>query len=188
MIKNPSENAIVGKTCLFGTPPPRGTADAVRKRDIDFLGMVKEAEENAGKTYDQITSITGPALHTMHTWHYVRETMFKGDVEGARSFYNGQEATKLLSAWNVANGYKYSFGVDLEDFQVSREEYCKKAGNAAFSTFAVIKDGVWYERGKMGWWAMVADEKNERSWNEEVKSLMDSVSDETLISVYDCHI
>ena len=187
VIKNPSETPIVGRAGLFGEPAEPGTGDAVRKRDIDFLSMVKDTEENAGKTYDEITSITGPALSTMYTWHYVRETMFKGDVDGARNFYNGQEAPKLLAAWNVANGHQYH-SVDLEDFQASREEYCRKRGNASFSTFAVIKDGVWYEKGKMGWWAMVADEKNEGSWNEEVKALIDSVSDDTLISVYDCHI
>ena len=188
VIKNPSETPTVGNPGLLGTPAEKGTGDAVRKRDIDFLGMVKEMEENAGKLYDEIISITGPALKTMHSWDYVRVSMFGGDIEGARNFYNGQEAPKLLAAYNVENGYKYSFGVDLQDFQVSKEEYCKRKGNSAFSTFAVIKDGVWYERGKMGWWAMVANEKDQRSWDEEVKELINLASDDTLISVYDCHI
>ncbi len=55
-------------------------------------------------------------------------------------------------------------------------------------TFAVLKDGEWYERGSMGWWGMVSDEKAEEEWDAEFKKLIDGLPDDTLISVYDCHI
>ena len=58
----------------------------------------------------------------------------------------------------------------------------------AFPTFAVVKDGKWYEKGKMGWWAMVADEKDQHTWEEEFKKLLAEVDDDTLISIVDCHI
>lgn len=55
-------------------------------------------------------------------------------------------------------------------------------------TFAVIKDGKWYERGEMGWWGIVSDEKDEDEWKNQFKSLLNDLPDETLLSVYDCHI
>lgn len=55
-------------------------------------------------------------------------------------------------------------------------------------TFAVVKDGQWYERGEMGWWAMVSNEKSEDEWEAEFKKLLDGLPDDTLISIYDCHI
>jgi len=56
------------------------------------------------------------------------------------------------------------------------------------STFAVLKDGKWFERGKMGWWACVSNEKSEEQWGEEIKTLLNDLDDETMISIYDCHI
>ena len=53
-------------------------------------------------------------------------------------------------------------------------------------TFAVLKDGKWYERGEMGWWGIVSNEKDE--WESELKKLVQGLPDDTLISIYDCHI
>jgi len=55
-------------------------------------------------------------------------------------------------------------------------------------TFAILKDGEWYERGKMGWWAIVTDEMEDDKWDAEFKKLIDGLPDDTLISIYDCHI
>jgi hypothetical protein len=67
----------------------------------------------------------------------------------------------------------------------SREQYLL---GSVPSTFAVLKDGEWYERGKMGWWAMVADEKEQGKWNEEFKKLIEELPDDTLLTVVDAHI
>lgn len=56
------------------------------------------------------------------------------------------------------------------------------------SVFAVVKDGKWYERGKMGWFAVVSDEKDKDAWSEEVKQLLATLPPDTLLTMYDCHI
>jgi len=55
-------------------------------------------------------------------------------------------------------------------------------------TFAVLKNGKWYEKGEMGWWGIVTDEKLESDWESEQKKLIEGLPDDTLISIYDCHI
>lgn len=57
-----------------------------------------------------------------------------------------------------------------------------------FSVFAVLKDGKWYERGEMGWWGCVFNEKEKDKWQEEFNKLLKSLPENTLISIYDCHI
>lgn len=54
--------------------------------------------------------------------------------------------------------------------------------------FAVLKNGEWYERGKMGWWAVVSNEKEVDEWTKEVKELLADVHDSTQLTVVDCHI
>jgi len=68
----------------------------------------------------------------------------------------------------------------------TREQYLKRC--ASISTFAVLKDGEWYEKGEMGWWGCVSDEKAPDTWGQEFNNLLDSLSDDTLLSLYDCHI
>ena len=40
----------------------------------------------------------------------------------------------------------------------------------------------------MGWWGSGSDKKDQEEWNEEVKRLIQNVSDDTLLTVVDCHI
>lgn len=57
-----------------------------------------------------------------------------------------------------------------------------------FGTFAVLVNGNWYERGQMGWWGMVSDEKDEDKWDEEFEKLLKEAEPDTRITVVDCHI
>ena len=57
-----------------------------------------------------------------------------------------------------------------------------------FSTFAVLLNGEWIERGTMGWWGIVSDEKNTDTWDAEFKAILAKVPDNEIISVFDCHI
>ena len=54
--------------------------------------------------------------------------------------------------------------------------------------FCLIIDGVWYERGKMGWWACVSDEKEKGDWNEEFMTLVKTLPEKSLVANYDFHI
>ncbi len=58
---------------------------------------------------------------------------------------------------------------------------------APLRTFAIVKDGQWFERGKMGWFACVADEKPEKQWSEEFANLL-AASPDDFITIVDCHI
>lgn len=78
--------------------------------------------------------------------------------------------------------------------RLRKEGYCDQALVGEISnleeivTFAIVKDGEWYEKGKMGWWGVVTDQKDEDVWKEEVKKLLQGLSDDTLLTILDCHI
>lgn len=55
-------------------------------------------------------------------------------------------------------------------------------------TFAVVKDGKWYEKGNMGWWGTVRDEKETDKWEKEFKKLIDNIPDSETLVLLDCHI
>lgn len=75
------------------------------------------------------------------------------------------------------------FGVERGQ---TREQYIE-AGRE-FSCFAVVKNGKWYERGAMGWWGIVSNEKDASVWKEQLSSLLADLPPETLLTIVDCHI
>ena len=182
------ENATgeIGEPGLMTLSASEGFADQALKMNIDFEGMRKYAEEEAGKLWNKVNKILKGA-EKPHSWEHVREIMFPGDISAAREFYHSQEANKRIDEWNKKHKHSL-FGVNSLDFMTSKEEYCKEDGNSAISTFAVLKDGVWYEKGEMGWFGMTSNEKDQNEWNTQVALMLESLPDDTLISIYDCHI
>lgn len=176
----------VGQGGLFSKAAKDGTADSAFKKDVDFFNMRKDAAEEAGKLWDKVNDIIKGCKEPL-PWKHVRENMFPGDIDGARDYYRNQEASLKLSEWNKVNNHEL-FGIDLEDFNCTREDYCIDAANGSFVTFAVLKNGQWYERGQMGWWASVSNEKDRDDWNAEVAKMINELPEDTRISIYDCHI
>lgn len=75
------------------------------------------------------------------------------------------------------------YGIEPE---MTKEQYIAKGEE--FSVFAVLKDGQWYEKGEMGWFAIVSNEKEETAWKSELKSLIEGLSPDTRLTIVDCHI
>ena len=40
----------------------------------------------------------------------------------------------------------------------------------------------------MGWWAIVTNEKEQISWEEEFKKAVEKLGDNVLVTLVDCHI
>jgi hypothetical protein len=172
-------------------PPSEDRADVVLKCDVDWDGMRDEAGEEAGKRYDKVIAVLG-GRPTHQTWEEIKVKNRTGefDADGepsvdygkARDEYNAQPEVKLLrsndeTVWEEA-----------DNFLCTREEFVARARNGAIATFAVVKDGKWYERGEMGWWGVVHDEKDRNEWVNQFAALIDGLPEDTLLSVVDCHI
>lgn len=74
---------------------------------------------------------------------------------------------------------------DLPDIgMLSLDEWTRAV--PALSAFAVVKDGKWYEKGKMGWWACVSNEDAE--WDTKFQEMLHSLDPESYVTIVDCHI
>ena len=75
------------------------------------------------------------------------------------------------------------------EFYGDRETYARY--RSQFSTYAVVTpDGVWHEKGRMGWWAMSSETPEEaRDWEEHYQErFLDHQDEDLLITIVDCHI
>lgn len=179
----------VGSPGLMTREAKTGTADMLLKGDIDFDSMRHDAQIKAENTYDMAMRILVD-LPENKTWAEVRHD-HENDTEKARTAYWEQSRCKAWREEEKRVGYKnWPFGFDQspDDFLISRERYIENARNRAGSTFAVLMNGKWYERGEMGWWGCVGKEKDEETWVSMFSKLMDSLPDDTQLTLVDCHI
>jgi hypothetical protein len=160
-------------------PPDGDRADQAHKGDIDFDAIKKEAIADANKEYDLYVSVTnGLPIH--QSWETIKHN--NSDIESARSEYHKQPAIIALNKNDETKWF------DADRFLGGRKAYTDRASIESIRTFAVIKDGKWYERGSMGWWGSISDEKDVDEWNQQYMELLNDLSDDTLLTVVDCHI
>lgn len=174
----------LGTPGVFDNTADAGTADVLRKGDIDWEGMRDEAGAEAGAHYDKVREVAGDVTG-FEPWQafYARVEAKEIDIEEARKLYAAQPQVQRLNKERII-----SYLDSLSNYLCTREEYVQKARNRAGVPFAVVKNGVWYEKGSMGWWGSVSDEKDPEAWQKEFAQLMDGLPDDTILTVVDCHI
>lgn len=100
-----------------------------------------------------------------------------------------KEGVKPLQAVNFPWGWDEAEKKDVLSENRADVAYKRDIANLdELDSFAILKDGEWIEQGQMGWFGMARNEKPDDEWNSQVKSLLESLPDDTLISIYDCHI
>lgn len=177
----PGRDGTTGKPGLLTEEAESGKADAALWRDIDFTAMRDEAERKARARYRKFFELLRE--HPFPQTFEAMRALHPDSIENARAAYWAQPGVEA-----VKKDDEFSWDMDPAEFSVSEDQHADKARERAISTFAIVKDGQWFEKGSMGWWGCVADEKDQGQWNREFSKLLDSVSSDTLLSVYDCHI
>lgn len=102
----------------------------------------------------------------------------------------------LLSIYNPNSKWNwYTIGGRFNNYlktlsgKTTNEDYVSKIDWEDILPFAFVTPiGEWHERGKMGWWACVFNEKATDNWKSEFKEFLDSLDEDTIVTVVDCHI
>ena len=55
-------------------------------------------------------------------------------------------------------------------------------------TFAVLHQGVWHERGRMGWFGQVSEEQDDVTWHARWRALLDKADPDEHVWLVDIHI
>lgn len=180
----PGKKGITRKSRIFGDIP--GTYHAFKK-DIDLNAMYAEAAEAGRKHYQEVLAACGGVIPKLEISAPDRRTGLptNSDYKTLWEEYFNQESVKLFKE-KVSN---HPFGPELDDYQCTEEEYVQDSENAAISTFAYLLNGTWHQRGEAGWFASVGNiTMSQVEWNKHMREMVDALPDDTLISIYDCHI
>ncbi len=180
-LKN-SGRGVLGKAGLqrmdpdYKAPAP-GRADQAAKGDIDIEAMRQQARDEAAERYDKLVAVLGGDAPCWDSWETVTARFKTGDdpetctaIEDSRQAYWAQPQVKAIRASDL---HLWEF----DDYLCTREEYANRAAIGALRTFALLKNGEWFERGRMGW-----------CWGSEFERVLNETPDDVLLTVCDCHI
>lgn len=159
-------------------------ADVTTKGAIDFDGMRGEAASKAADEWDKAAAAKVAAGFSAETvwdsWETVR-ARHPENIEAARDEYHAQPAMKAvkeaLDIWG-----------NQDKLLAPRSQYIEQQSRRAVSPYALVMDGKWYAKGRMGWFGCSFDEQDQAVWDAKVNELLDSLPDDTPITIVDCHI
>lgn len=170
------------------------TCDSLRISDIDFDGLKARKKTEAFERFDEWFTLQC-FLPVARTLQDIRAEMGTDKEDEARSAYYLQPRVQALrTKFSPMDGDLLSLypcvpGVDEDRVcRAARTAAGDKAAERPLGAFAVLKDGKWYERGEMGWWGIVHDEKDGDEWDRQFAGLIANLPPETVITYVDCHI
>lgn len=70
----------------------------------------------------------------------------------------------------------------------TRTSYVTRMATIGHNVFAILHEGRWLERGDMGWFATVTNQIPILEWDNELKSVLSTLTPDTRLSLVDCHI
>ena len=195
-LKHPNQKTVLGSRGAFSNSP-EFDSDQAFKKNIDFKGMEKAEVQRAKEKYKMVKRLFGGEIPKIeHRWKDIinekNEKYNKMNIDEKREIYLAQPALmkqeELRKQCWPENTCPFSkeerkmlVWLDLEDYQCSKKEYIHTAKAQAYTTFAVIKDGKWYNR-------CVSNEMEKDEWCNKFYTLIHDLPDKTLLSFYDCHI
>lgn len=154
-----------------------GYASQCLKGDIDVEGMRQEAALKAGEKWEIARSFTNGK-----TWKSFDEVRAEsGSTDVAREVYWAQPGLKEMSE---ALGPFH----DLKQYTEPKDVLVDKARRSAVSFFAYLDAHGWEGRGEMLMFGCVKDEQDKASWADKFNAWFDALSDDTVITLVDCHI
>ena len=159
--------------------------DQARKVDVDIDAAISAGAAKMASEWDAMDKATGGDRWT--SWVDIlgggdpSKVPYK-EIEEARPKYWNQPALAKLKAVEQFSRFR-----DLDDLLLPRAEYILIKGKRCASMFALLHNGQWHQRGQMGWWASVSDDKG-NSWDDEYFRLFDAIPNDHFVTVVDCHI
>ncbi len=133
---------------------------------------------------------------------YMTDSAYVKDIDFSKMHRTEEDYNDALRSWELIvegaepknedeknqvkwNWYKPEYYTERYK---NKETYAKC--RSSFSMWAVVKDGEWYEKGNMGFWAM-SDETHDEAVDWEMNfydRFIKDLPEDTLITVVDCHI
>lgn len=177
--------------------------DHLQRAHLDTEAMrarnIKSRREAVAEVYGQIMSQHGLG-HDEITAKWVRFCRLFRELDAAwvdsgrpGRFWDWAPAQSqefaALRGQGIVNIGRWSYvdGANVPESETDPFAWAEKAPALSFFAF-LSADKQWFEKGRMGWFACVHNEKDSQDWESELARLLADVRDDQYLTVVDCHI
>lgn len=156
--------------------------EALKKKDLD-----SESYEYFQKVLDK-----GLFISWEDAWKEAKDWGYEiDDDENLLSTYNPESKWDWYSVGGRWDGFLHYKDADpgFEEINVAYIHELDMDYLLEHTPFCfVTEDGEWREKGEMGWWGSVSNEKPEDSWKQQFVDYVKSLDENCLVTVVDFHI
>lgn len=182
----PDTEGVVGAPGSFGNEAPAGTADIVRKGDIDFDRVAEKTQEKVDKLVAEwkLAKQGEADWGGFDNWRMSMIRMGLVSCEDLEDIDQDDE-NLLVQVWK-----KNKDRADVIRLDITEEEVYERAYSHLnqLRPYAFL-DEEWNEPGQMGWWAMSsANADDYEEYEKEFEDWFASIDNNELIAIVDCHI
>lgn len=175
-LKHPAKFRPIGNSAMVAAIDLKKLkADAVAHRQEQIDRMIAKGEFSG---IDALEAARTAYLSAHAEWVKLPEPRPKGDAFA--EFVTSRGGLAALRYRHV------DFLSDIPRDAPSAAEWIAAA--PALTTYAVVKDGQWFERGKMGWWGVSTDEVSPAEWQDRYEEMLAGLRPDQWITIVDCHI
>ena len=171
----------------YNEPARRGYYDQILKKAVDFDRMRKIARRDAEETFEKFDAVVKGRELPVKWEIQLEEAKTQPDfsLESFREKYHSHPVLVDLQRAHLG-----PWGSSVVDFYCdgNKERFIEKQINETFITHSYVKDGIWYQSGEMGWFGMNNEQISEEEWAKQYNEILQSLPDDTLLTIYDCHI
>ena len=159
-------------------------------KDIDVEGMFARQINDLRERYHKIINKLGKVPEVKHKWEDLIPTFNEPEFnkekkEEAIKLYNSQPDVILWG--KKIKLFDVGWNENVEDYACTEDEFVKHHSPHALA-FAMVKERKWCEKGEMGYWAIVTNEKTPETVEEQWLKFWESLDPEDELTMLDCHI
>ena len=173
------------------TDPDQAQVNEARKGEIDFDLMRAEARTKAFESFRDFAERVRGIERPEATLAELQSQLAESDVTAWREVMQAYKAHPWVAA-AAGEGMSIFFEDPWvtyhQDAKDPLEATLEDAMNKVTATFAIVRNGLWSSRGDMGWFGAHTDDVNQDDWAKAQWELIESLPDDTLITMVDCHI
>lgn len=159
-----------------------GMTNCCYQRNVDIERMRREEADKAQRYWRRCARI----IHE-RTWRPWADFEKMPDFRENADHYRKEYVSQAPVAQLLKSKTLYLFGDGADRLlDVSEEEYVEDAVNDTLTT-TFVKDSIWTDPGKAGYFSSSNDDIPIREWNRRFQKMFDELPGDTLLTLIDCH-
>jgi len=198
LAKKPEE-AFKGEAGIMGSQFDEKGFDGMCVSNLDLEAMRKQKADRAlngiissinekGLSYDEALKLWLNYIDNKKSIEKQWDDLPEDDRPAYRNWITEQgegnavfdaRESGILDAWGC-------WGESLPD--TVRDPIAYAAARPALTCWAYLEDGVWNEKGSMGWFGMSSDNKDAAEWEDAITKRIEGLPDSYWVVMVDCHI